>query len=352
MRARSAPRAEPNRERLLVVDPELDRYADFAITDLPEFLRRGDALVLNDAATLPASLRAVADLELRLLSQLDDGTWLALSFGVGDSRLPTEARPKPRELAPGTRLDFGSGLSAQVVSRDESSPRLLRIRFEQAGSALWQALYRAARPIQYSYIERPLALWDVQNVYAARPWALELPSAGKPLRFETLFRLEARGVTLAHLTHAAGVSSTGDPELDRRLPLAERYEIGAACAAIVNRTKHAGGRVIAAGTSVTRALEAASGSGSVRAGSERTTLLLGPGSPRRSCDALLTGLHEPGTSHYSLLEAFAPRALLDRSFRHAERAGYEQHEFGDSCLILPGALRATPKSPGGARLAA
>jgi S-adenosylmethionine:tRNA ribosyltransferase-isomerase len=92
---------------------------------------------------------------------------------------------------------------------------------------------------------------------------------------------------------------------------------------------------------VTRALEAASFDGVVRAGSERTSLLIGPDSRLRVCDALVTGLHEPGTSHYQLLEAFAPRALLDRSFRHAERAGYLQHEFGDSCLILRGALRGT-----------
>jgi S-adenosylmethionine:tRNA ribosyltransferase-isomerase len=338
VKAATAPRSEPNRERLLVLDPEAQAYADFSIMDLPQFLAAGDALVMNDAATLPASLRAAEDLELRLLSALDDGTWLALSLGRGDFRQPTEARGPPPELAVGAALDFGRGLSAHVVSVDAGSPRLVCIAFEQAGGALWQALYRAARPIQYAYLERPLSLWDVQNGYGARPWALELPSAGKPLTFETLFRIEARGVTLAHLTHAAGVSSTGDPLLDARLPLAERYEIGEETARVVNFSKGRGGYVVAVGTSVTRALEAATLAGVVRAGSERTALLLGPGSRLRACDGLLTGLHEPGTSHYSLLEAFAPCALLDRSFRYAERQGYVQHEFGDSCLILPGAL--------------
>lgn len=338
MKAATAPRAEPNRERLLVLDPEAEAYADFTIRDLPEFLRKGDALVLNDAATLPASLRASDELELRLLSQLDDGSWLGLSFGRGDFRQPTEARGRPPELTPGARLDFGHGLSARVLAVDAASPRLLRLEFEQTESELWQALYRAARPIQYAYLERPLSLWDVQNRYAARPWAFELPSAGKPLSFDTLFRIEARGVTLAHLTHAAGVSSTGEARLDARLPLAERYEIGERTAAIVNRTRARGGSVVAVGTSVTRALEAASLGGAVRAGSERTALLLGPDSRLAACDGLLTGLHEPGTTHYDLLEAFASRALLERSFKHAERQGYLQHEFGDSCLILPGAL--------------
>ena len=339
MKAATRPRAAPNGERLLVLDPEARAYGDFAITDLPEFFAADDALVMNDAATLPASLRASEKLELRLLSELDDGTWLALSFGSGDFRQPTEARGKPSRLDPGQVLDFGRGLSARVVSIDAAAPRLLRIAFEQADSSLWQALYRAARPIQYAYLERSLALWDVQNAYAARPWAFELPSAGKPLSFDTLFRIEARGVTLAHLTHAAGISSTGDPALDARLPLAERYEICPHTAEVVNRAKCRGGRVVAAGTSVTRALEAAATAGVVRAGSERTALLLGPGSQLRVCDGLLTGLHEPGTSHYSLLEAFAPRRLLDRSFRHAERQGYLQHEFGDSCLILRCALQ-------------
>jgi S-adenosylmethionine:tRNA ribosyltransferase-isomerase len=232
-----------------------------------------------------------------------------------------------------------------VVSVDATAPRLVRIAFASAGSELWQALYRAAQPIQYAYLTTPLALWDVQNAYAARPWALEVPSAGKPLSFETLFRAEARGVTLAHLTHAAGLSSTGDPELDARLPVAERYELSTRSAAVVNRTKARGGRVVAVGTSVTRALEAASQSGAAHAGREVTQLLLGSASRLRICDALVTGLHEPGTSHYALLEAFAPRALLDRSFRHAERAGYLQHEFGDSCLILRGALRGAPAIP-------
>jgi S-adenosylmethionine:tRNA ribosyltransferase-isomerase len=339
MKAATAPRCEPNRERLLVLDPGAEAFADFAITDLPEFLEAGDALVLNDAATLPASLRVSEDLEVRLLSRLDDESWLALALGRGDFRDPTEARGQPPRIAVGAQLDFGHGLSGTLLEVDAASPRLFRVAFRQTGSRLWQALYRAARPIQYAYVERSLALWDVQNAYGARPWAFELPSAGKPLSFETLFRIEARGVTLAHLTHAAGVSSTGDPLLDARLPLAERYEIGEETAAIVNLNKARGGRVLAVGTSVTRALEAASVGGIVRPGSERTALLLGPDSRLRVCDGLLTGMHEPGTSHYALLEAFAPRALLDQSFKHAEQHGYLQHEFGDSCLILRGALR-------------
>ncbi|HEY1536596.1 MAG TPA: S-adenosylmethionine:tRNA ribosyltransferase-isomerase [Polyangiaceae bacterium] len=341
MKAASAPRTAPGQERLLVIDPQSASFADFSIGDLPEFFGPGDALVLNDAATLPASLRAGADLELRLMSRFNDGTWQAIAFGGGDFRLPTEQRGPPRLLVAGTDLGFGHGLSARVVSVEPASPRLLRLAFDQRGSELWQALYRAARPIQYAYLSRPLALWDVQNAYGARPWAVELPSAGKPLRFELLFRIAARGVTLSHVTHAAGLSSTGDALLDARLPVAERYEISERSAAQIRDVKARGGRVVAVGTSVTRALEAASCAGTLRSGGAYTELILGPGSALRTCDALLTGLHEPGTSHFSLLEAFAPRALLERSFRHAEHEGYLEHEFGDSCLILRGGLRVT-----------
>ena len=338
MNPATAPRPSGNLERLLVIDPQSGVFADSDIGKLPDFLSRGDALVVNDAATLPASLRAGEDLELRLMSAFEDGSWLALSFGRGDFRLQTEQRGTPAPVALGDELELGHGLSARVVAIDSASPRLLRILFLQQGAALWQALYRAARPIQYAYLRRPLRLWDVQNGFASRPWAVELPSAGKPLRFETLFRMAQRGVQLAHLTHAAGLSSTGDPTLDARLPVAERYELSEENAERVRSTKSRGGRVVAVGTSVTRALEAASASGRLRAGAQRTELILGPGSVLRCCDGLLTGLHEPGTSHFSLLEAYAPRPLLESAFQHAVRQGYLQHEFGDSCLILKGAL--------------
>jgi S-adenosylmethionine:tRNA ribosyltransferase-isomerase len=346
MKPASRPRARGETERLLVIDPTEDAFADYRIDALSQFFKAGDALVLNDAATLPGSLRAAPDLELRLMSEFEDGTWLALCFGRGDYRMPTEERGSPPLLAIGAQLGFGHGLSARVVRVDPRSSRLVVIEFEQQGGQLWQALYRAAVPIQYAYVPAPLALWDVQNAYAARPWAFELPSAGKPLRFETLFRVAARGVTLASVTHAAGLSSTGDATLDARLPVAERFQLSQETANRLRAVQSNGGRVIAVGTSVTRALEAASSSGVLRGGGpQRTELLLGAGSRLRTCGGLLTGLHEPGTSHFALLEAYAPRLLLERAFRHAQRQGYLQHEFGDSCLILKGSLHAVDAKP-------
>lgn len=334
-----APRSEFHGERLLVVDPHTRRLGDYRIAELPRLLRPGDLLVMNDAATLPGSLRVDPGLELRLISAEPDGTFRAISFGAGDYRMPTEQRGRPRRLEPGERLQFGGRLEAEVVEIDTDHERLLKLRFSTRGADFWQALYALATPIQYSYLREPLSLWDVQNRYASRPWAFELPSAGRPLTFDILFEVERRGASLAWVTHAASISSTGDAALDARLPLAERYEIGPEAAAALQRTRESGGLVVAAGTSVIRALEShADDSGELRPGAGSTDLRLTADYTPRVVDGLVTGLHEPGTSHFELLEAFAPRALLERAVDHAARSGYLQHEFGDSCLILPGAL--------------
>lgn len=334
-----APQSGFQRERLLVIDPLTRRFGDYRITELPQLLRAGDALVVNDAATLPASLRVDAELELRLLAAEPDSTFRAVTFGAGDFKVPTELRGAPRLLRAGERLQFDAQLGAHVTHVDATDPRLVRLRFDTSGAAFYAALYRHAAPIQYSYATEPFALWDVQNRYASRPWAFELPSAGHPLTFDALFSIEKRGGTVTHITHAASISSTGSASLDARLPLAERYEISETAASVLQRVREHGGRIIAAGTSVVRALEGhADASGTVFAGSGETTLRLSQSYEPRVVDGLLTGLHEPGTSHFELLEAFAPRALLLRATDHAGRTGYLQHEFGDSCLILPGAL--------------
>jgi S-adenosylmethionine:tRNA ribosyltransferase-isomerase len=201
---------------------------------------------------------------------------------------------------------------------------------------LWSALYRHGRPVQYSYAERPLELWDVQTAYAARPWAAEPPSAGRPLTWGLLAALHAAGVRTATLTHAAGLSSTGDPRLDAQLPFPERYEVPAETAAAARRARALGGRVIAVGTTVVRALESAvAADGAVRAASGVTDLKIDASHRRRVVDGILTGLHEPGSSHFALLTAFAPPETFESAFRCAEEAGYLAHEFGDAMLVRP-----------------
>ncbi|HTU63604.1 MAG TPA: S-adenosylmethionine:tRNA ribosyltransferase-isomerase [Polyangiales bacterium] len=332
--------------RLLVVDPAHARLAGRTMRDLPELLRGGDLLIVNDAATLPASLPARtasgASIELRLLGPEASGQFSAVVFGAGDYRIRTEDRPAPPPLQIGEQLQVGPQLTASVIARSQVSQRLVDIRFDLQGAELWRALYAWGKPVQYAYRIEPLPLWSVQTAYATRPWASEMPSAGKPISIEILLALAARNVQVATLTHAAGLSATGDPELDRALPLPERYELPPATVQAIADTRAAGGRIIAVGTSVVRALEAAyqRGQGSLAAGTDIASLRITPQHKLQVVDGLLTGIHAPEESHFELLGAFMPSALLEQSHLHARAHAYREHELGDECLILSESLTA------------
>jgi S-adenosylmethionine:tRNA ribosyltransferase-isomerase len=327
--------------RLLVIDPETGDLFDRRPDDLPQLLSAGDVLVVNDAATLPASLMGTgpgsAPVELRLAADAPHGFW-AVAFGAGDWRQRTEERPSPPRLEPGATIRFAQGLEARVVRRSLLSPRLIEIALNRSGEALYAALYAAGRPVQYSYQRAPLALWSMQTIYGGRPLAYEMPSAGRPLTWSILLALKQRGVVLARVTHAAGLSSTGDPSLDAALPLPERYEVPAETVARIEMARATGRRVVAVGTTVVRALEgAAAGRPRLIAGAGVTDLKLGPGFERRVVTDLVTGMHVPAESHYALLQAFVDEDLLGSATRHAEASGYVSHEFGDLTLVLRGA---------------
>jgi S-adenosylmethionine:tRNA ribosyltransferase-isomerase len=335
------PREDPLAERLLVIDPRASRFADARVRDLPPRLRSGDLVVVNDAATLPASLRGSARgeaVEARLVSRRADGTWDALLFGAGDWRTRTEDRPLPPRLTRGDVIAFAPGFSASIDAVSAASPRLVTLRFDGDEASFWSSLYRHGRPIQYAYLERPLALWHVQTSYAARPWSSEMPSAGRPLTWDLLLALRKRGVGLAALTHAAGISSTGDAALDALLPMRESFDIPRATVDAIAQTKRRGGRVIAVGTSVTRALEgcARANGGALVSGPGETDLVLSARDPLRVVGGLFTGMHDRTASHFELLQDFAPLTLIERAYAHAESRGFLGHEFGDSALFLPG----------------
>ncbi|HEY2734637.1 MAG TPA: S-adenosylmethionine:tRNA ribosyltransferase-isomerase [Polyangiales bacterium] len=337
------PKRERDETRLLVVDPAQRALEATGITALARFLRRGDVLVLNDAATLPASLFATTErgdaIELRLLGPPHHGLFDAVLFGAGDHRTGTEQRPPPPELALGDTLRVGPRLSARIEARSALSARLIALRFDREDQALWLELYAHGSPVQYAHQPEPLALWSVQTIYAARPWAAEMPSAGRPLSFATLRDLKRRGISIATLTHAAGLSSTGDPAIDRALPLPERYEIPSETVQAIAQARTRSGRVIAVGTSVVRALESAAlRRHPLQAGEAISTLRIEAGFARKIVDGLLTGIHAPGESHYDLLSAFVDADLLRASHDEARRLGFASHEFGDSCLILPHAI--------------
>jgi S-adenosylmethionine:tRNA ribosyltransferase-isomerase len=338
MKAATAPRDDRSDARLLHLNPCAGEVRDARFEDLTTLLRPGDLFVVNDAATLPASLHGTlrgVPIEARFVSHRADGRFLALLFGEGDHRTRTEDRKAPPLTAIGDVLAFGD-LSATVVAIHASSNRLLELAFDRTGDALVRALYALGRPIQYAHVPEPLALYHVQNVYAGRPWALELPSAGYGLSWKLLDALEARGVEIARVTHAAGISSTGERELDALLPWPERSEVPVETARAIARTRERGGRIIAAGTSVVRALEAAADpiGARVQPGERVADLRIDENTELRIVDGLLTGMHVPGESHYDLVSAFVDRAMLEAAHEHASELGYRAHEFGDATLVL------------------
>jgi S-adenosylmethionine:tRNA ribosyltransferase-isomerase len=368
------PRASGRKPRLLRVDAATRLIADLPAAALPDQLGGNDVVVVNDAATLPASLAGTTlhgdAIELRLAGRTardladvaseraTSGSvsvlrFRAVLFGAGDWRTPTEHRPPPPRVAAGDLLHLGGRLRAFVEAVDPTAPRLLDVALYADGGApregdvaapepragsptedVWPLLYAQGRPIQYAHLAAPIHLWDVQNAYASRPWCFEMASAGGALDPDTLFELTRRGIRVTAVTHGAGLSSTGDADLDRRLPLDEVFEVPASTARAVARARREGGRVVAIGTSVVRALESArDGAGGVRAVRGSTSLRLSSAYRRSVVDAVLSGVHEPGTSHFELLCAFTDAALLTRANEHAETAGYLGHEFGDFTLV-------------------
>ena len=334
------PVQRPKDAKLLTVD-SAGRVRHRLRSDFVELLHPGDLLIANDAATLPASLAGVhlptgAPIELRLagrasLSPSDIHRFSAVVFGKGDWRSRTEDRPLPPLLSPGDQLALGP-LSAKVDAI-LAHPRLIRLTFDASADAIWAGLARHGRPIQYAHLSCPLAPWDSWTRIANLPAAFEPPSAGFVLDWRLLGALGARGVGFATLTHAAGISSTGDPTLDARLPFDEPYVIPAATVAAIERVKEEGGRIIAMGTTVVRALEHAVAGGTLRAGEGVATNRIGQDTPLRIADAILSGAHEVGTSHFELLRAFAPDDILQAADHALNLLGYRSHEFGDSVFL-------------------
>jgi S-adenosylmethionine:tRNA ribosyltransferase-isomerase len=300
----------------------------------------GDLVIANDAATLPASLKGThypsgRPIEIRLAAWISAGDptqFVAIAFGEGDYRTRTEDRVSPPLLSPGDRLALGP-LTATIGGLLEH-PRLFRLSFLGDHPSIFAALARHGQPIQYAHVQEPLALYDVWTKIAANPMAFEPPSAGFALDWHTLARWRERGIGFATVTHAAGISSTGDSTLDLRLPFDEPYRIPKKTAAAIAKAKLKGWRVAAIGTTVARALEsAASTDGSVRAGNGVATGRLTRGTPIRVVDAILSGVHQPGESHFELFRAFAHDEALNQISAEIEANSYRNHEFGDSILV-------------------
>jgi len=355
--------------RLLVAGDSGLRHARFS--GLGQFLSAGDVLVINTSATLAAAIDGrrpdSSVVTVHFSTRLDDGTWLvelrppgratgpvtdarpgeriglpagaALTLSVPAPRTPTLTTPPPRTPPPGTPAQGTAALSTPprgTPAARTPAPRTAAVR------RLWRArvavegdvrAYLAAhgRPITYAYLTGSWPLAMYQTVFARDPGSAEMPSAGRPFSTELVTSLVASGVLIAPITLHTGVSSLEAGEA----PLPEWFRIPVPTAELVSHSRAAGRRIIAVGTTVTRALETgAAPDGTVTAGQGWTELVLGPDRPARVVDGIVTGWHAPGASHLSLLAAVAGPDLVSDAYGEAIRQRYLWHEFGDSCLLL------------------
>lgn len=307
-------------------------------TDLPVALRRGDLVVVNTSATMPAAVDGHRAGGGRVTLHVS-GPALEGPPGAVIVELRSPDGERITDAAAGETVALPRRASATLIAAHPDPAR-------STGSRLWVArietdrdlrawLEAVGRPIRYAYVRKHWPLSDYQTIFAtpgAEFGSAEMPSAGRPFSPVVVAGLRASGISTAEIELHTGVSSLEADEV----PLPERYRVPAATADAVNATRAAGGRIIAVGTTVTRALESvAAPNGVVQSGSGWTNLVLGPDRPARVVNGLITGWHEPEASHLLLLEAVAGPALVGAAYTAALGAGYLWHEFGDSCLLLP-----------------
>lgn len=317
--------------RLLVGTPRGITHARFR--DLGQHLRPGDVLVVNNSATVVAQVDATlhgVDVVLHVGARLDDGD------RVVELRTAPDAERALLDAWPGDVIDVGGvrvTLAAPWPTGDASSPtgrgnRLWRARIRGDIDA---ALAQAGRPIAYGYLDRRYPLAAYQTVFGSRPGSAEMASAGRPFTESLVTSLVSRGIAFAPVTLHTGFSSQEAGEA----PGPEWFDVPAASARIITAARAGGGRVVAVGTTATRAIESAVSGGAVVAASGWTDRVISPAAPPAVVDGLVTGWHDPHASHLLLVEAVAGRELTQASYDEAVANGYLWHEFGDSALLLP-----------------
>lgn len=315
--------------RLLVGTREGITHARFH--DLGDHLRAGDVLVVNNSATVNGEIDATlhgTDVVLHAAARLDDGE------RVVEVRSAPDAARAVLDAWPGDVVQVGSvRLTLAEPWPTTSSPtgegnRLWRARVR---GDLDAALGRDGRPIAYGYLDRRYPLDAYQTVFATRPGSAEMASAGRPFTDALVTRLVASGVAFAPVTLHTGFSSQEAGEA----PGPEWFEVPESSARLINAARAGGGRVIAVGTTATRAIESAVCDGTVVRADGWTDRVITPAAPPQVVDGLITGWHDPHASHLLLVEAVAGRALTQAAYDQAVANRYLWHEFGDSALLLP-----------------
>ena len=313
--------------RLLVSAGDGDPV-DARFTDLPRVLRPGDLLVVNTSATVPAAfdgrLPDGEPIVVHLSGALPGDVWLV------EVRRPRDGATEPLHLDRAVDVALLAGGSVRLLTPFANSERLWLARLD-VGTAVLDYAYAHGRPIRYRHVEIDWPLAAYETIFAREPGSAEMPSASRPFTDAVVTDLVTRGVLMTPLVLHTGVSSLEGNEQ----PYPERYRVPGASAAAVNAVRTSGGRVVAVGTTVVRALATVTDErGVVHPGDGWTEVVVTPDTPLRSVDGLVTGWHEPESSHLMMLEAFAPADTLRRAYDAALASGYLWHEFGDSHLIL------------------
>jgi S-adenosylmethionine:tRNA-ribosyltransferase-isomerase (queuine synthetase) len=314
--------------RMLVSRAASGTITDHRFTDLPRLLLPGDLLVVNTSRTLPAAVLASPGLAVHFSTGLPDGSWLVEPrIPAGKSSIPNGTQEPPHVIA------LPGGATLTLLGR--ATARLWRARLS---AAVLPYLLRHGEPIRYPYVARRWPLSSYQTVFGRLPGSAEMPSAARPFSPAVVTELAARGITIAPVTLHCGVSSL---EADED-PYPEQYDVPPATARLVNLTRQSGGRVIAVGTTVVRALETAARvagtpgeAARVAAQAGWTSHVVTPETGLRVVNGLLTGLHEPRSSHLRMLAACHGQDLLRECYDAALAHRYLWHEFGDVHLLLP-----------------
>ena len=313
--------------RLLVTTPHGNTHSRFGL--LHEFLTPGDLLVVNESATIPASLPAegsVGDFILNLSTDYGNGLWLT------EPRW-TAGEPGPLPLEPGDEIRL-PGMTARLVAR---FPGLERLWFARVGGDVMATVSAHGSPIRYGYVHQSYPLETYQTIFSRTPGSAEMPSAARPFTHHVVDSLAEKGVGIAPILLHTGVSSLeiDSEDLEDHPMYPEPFLVHPTTAQQVNRAKSEARRVIAVGTTVVRALESAWDGERVRPISGFTGIYIHPDRGVNVVDGLLTGFHDPMASHLAMLYALAGEEMVRSAYAEAVKAGYLWHEFGDSNLILP-----------------
>ena len=318
------PLPERAASRMLVLDRMTGAVTDRTVRALPQYLRAGDLLIVNDTRVVPARLigakRTGGRVEILLERALG-----------GRQALAQLSASKP--IRAGLEVDTPGGV-VHVLAREAE---LWRIDLPAPALEFCERFGAVPLPPYIRRAPLPQDRERYQSIFAREPGAVAAPTASLHFDAALTAALAARGVCRTCITLHVGAGTfqplRGD-EVASHLLHPERAAVGTAACEAIAGTRAAGGRVVAVGTTVVRALEGAFRDGRLRAGANLTGLRIVPGYAPRIVAGLLSGLHEAGESHFELLTAFAPRPLLEAAVAHAARAGYLGHEFGDSSLIL------------------